>query len=74
MKYAFVLLFAFSPLAHACPSLAGNWHWSADDGSGFIDIKIEQNACTGMDEIYDQGWGFTVKHKHVLDGQKHLVE
>jgi hypothetical protein len=74
MKYALLLLLALSPSAYACPSLAGNWHWSAEDGSGFIDIKIEQNSCVTLDETYDQGWGFTVKHKHVLDGQKHLVE
>ncbi len=73
MKFMLTLALAFSaPSAFACPQFAGNWHYSGDGGS--ISLEIDQKDCSAMTEIYDQGWGFTVKHAHVFDRQKHLVE
>lgn len=72
MKLIVMLASFCSVTAFACPQFAGKWHYEDDDG--FINLTIDQKDCTSMVETYDQGWGFTVKHPHVFDGQKRLVE
>src|SRR5437899_1652583 len=70
---AIVVLTVFSVRSMAaCPDLNGNYRF--DDADGFIKNTITQKNCESLLEEYDQGWGFTVKHNHLFDGVKRLVE
>ncbi|MGZ3695068.1 MAG: hypothetical protein ACXWQO_13020 [Bdellovibrionota bacterium] len=73
---AALFLLASSPaLAAGCPNMVGNYKWvDALDDSAFIKIEIVQTGCTALNEIHDQGWGFKITHKHVIDGARRLVE
>jgi hypothetical protein len=70
-----VFLFCSSAMAFTCPDFTGRYKWVDElDSSALIKITVTQTGCTGLREEHDQGWGFTIKHDHVLDGIKRLVE
>ena len=71
---AVALLFC-GPAFADCPDFRGDYKWTdpLEEGN-FIKISITQTECSFLQEEHDQGWGFKVKHKHVIDGEKRLVE
>lgn len=72
---AILVFCALLPLdALACPDFSGRYKWIDEFDSAVIKITVSQVGCEQMEEEHDQGWGFTVKHRHVFDGQKRLVE
>jgi hypothetical protein len=79
MKFLFaaaaLLLCTSNAFAVDCPNLAGRYKWTDElDEGAFIKIAVSQTGCTNLMEEHDQGWGFTIKHKHVMDGIRHLVQ
>ena len=72
----FITTFCLFNLAQAaCPDFNGRYKWvDKDDDSLFIKIQVTQTGCTNLVEVHDQGWGFKITRKHIIDGVKRLVE
>lgn len=78
MKNVFVifsLIFAFIPqslFAAQCTDFSGDYAWSDGDG-GYLGLEVTQENCERVVMRYELS-GIIVKHTHILDGKRRLVE
>lgn len=78
MRISFLFLTFLLPataLANAaCPNFSGEYLWESADGENRTSLEIRQQGCTKSVMIFDPGFGFDIKHEHIFDGKRYLVE